>query len=483
MSFYGRALAPIALAAAIALFPLPQGLAPHAWYYFAVFAGVLLGLILEPLPGAAVGWIGICLVTLLSPWTYFSPEETARAGFEPASEAIRWGLSGFSNPTVWLIFSAFMFALGYERTGLGRRIALVLVRRMGGSTLTLGYAVTFADAILAPFTPSSTSRSAGTIYPILRNLPPLFDSLPNDPSARRAGSYLMWTGIAATCINSTLFLTAMAPNPLAVELVRKTTNVSISWVEWFLAMAPFGLSMILLLPLLGFVLYPPEVKRGERLREWARQELAGMGPLSRREILLAVLLVLALSTWIFGERFVDATTVGLAVISAMVVLGVLTWNDVLGHGQAWNTFVWFASLVTLASGLANVGFLNWIAGRMSAPLAGLPPTTALVVLTMAFFLLHYMFASITAHATALLPIMLAVGSSVPGMNMRDLAFLLCGTLGIMGILTPYASGPSPAYYGSGYLPARDYWRLGAIFGAIFLALYVLIELPWITWAR
>ena len=52
-----------------------------------------------------------------------------------------WALSGFSNSTVWLIFGAFMFALGYEKTGLGRRIALMLVKAMGRKTLTLGYAV------------------------------------------------------------------------------------------------------------------------------------------------------------------------------------------------------------------------------------------------------------------------------------------------------------------------------------------------------
>jgi len=163
----------------------------------------------------------------------------------------------------------------------------------------------------------------------------------------------------------------------------------------------------------------------------------------------------------------------------MVVLGVLTWNDVLGNRQAWNTLVWFASLVTLAAGLASVGFLHWFASRMSVHLADWSPTAALVILAIVFFLLHYMFASITAHVTALLPIMLAVGSSVPGMNLRHLALLLCGTLGIMGILTPYAAGPSPAYYGSGYLPSKDYWRLGAIFGAIFLVSYLILEVTWL----
>ena len=48
----------------------------------------------------------------------------------------------------------------------------------------------------------------------------------------------------------------------------------------------------------------------------------------------------------------------------------------------------------------------------------------------------------------------------------------------MGIITPFATGPSPVYYGSGYLPAADYWRLGAIFGVIFFAVFLAIGVPW-----
>ena len=57
--------------------------------------------------------------------------------------------------------------------------------------------------------------------------------------------------------------------------------------------------------------------------------------------------------------------------------------------------------------------------------------------------------------------------------------LLCLTLGIMGIISPYATGPSPVYYGSGYLPAGDYWRFGAIFGIVFLAALLAVGTPWL----
>src|SRR5258708_7312099 len=140
-----RALIPLAIGAFIALIPAPAGLSHHAWYYFAIFAGVVAALVLEPLPSPAIGVVGVTLVAVLARWVLASPEELAKAGFNLPSNALEWGLSGFSSSTVWLVFSAFMFALGYEKTGLGKRIALVLVKALGKKTLTLGYATVLTD--------------------------------------------------------------------------------------------------------------------------------------------------------------------------------------------------------------------------------------------------------------------------------------------------------------------------------------------------
>jgi hypothetical protein len=50
---------------------MPGGLAQHTRYYFAIFAGVIVGLMLEPIPGAAIGLIAITLVTVLCEWVFF----------------------------------------------------------------------------------------------------------------------------------------------------------------------------------------------------------------------------------------------------------------------------------------------------------------------------------------------------------------------------------------------------------------------------
>lgn len=247
LSNYWKALVPIVVGAVLLLLPIPEGLKPNAWYYFALFVAVIIALILEPIPAAAVGLIGVTAATvslLVVP--------------KPA-DAIKWALSGFQDGTVWLIFVAFMFALGYEKTGLGRRVALNLVKRLGKKTLGLGYAIALADLVLAPFTPSNTARSGGTIFPVIKNIPPLYGSEPG-PTARKMGSYIMWTAFATTCLTSSMFLTGLAPNLLALSLVKTTAKIDISWTEWFMGMAPVGLLLFVFLPWIVYKIYPPELK-------------------------------------------------------------------------------------------------------------------------------------------------------------------------------------------------------------------------------
>ena len=478
MKLSWRAIAPVAVADVLALVPAPPGLPQHAWFYFAIFAGVVVALMTEPLPGGAVGLIGVVAATVLAPYVLYAPADLAAPGFNAPNAALTWALSGFSNDTVWLIFAAFMFALGYDKSGLGKRLALTLVRKMGHNTLMLGYAIVAADALLAPVMPSNTARSGGTIYPIIRNVPALYGSRPNDPSARKIGSYIMWVAVASVAVTSSLFLTAFAPNLLAVAIVRRTAHIDIDWLTWFAGFAPVGIVLLLAVPLLAYWFYRPEITKSEEVSQWAASELAAMGPMRAHEMIVAALAILALTLWIFGARSINPTTVALVVIALMLLTKVFTWQQVIEYSAAWNTLVWLATLVTLADGLNRVGFVAWFANSVAGLLAGFSPASAMVVLVAIFFFAHYMFASGTAHATAMLPVMLGVGATIPGLPMQPYALLLCLTLGIMGVVAPYGTAPNLVYCGSGYLPLRDFWRLGAIFGVIYFALFAAIGIPW-----
>ena len=467
-----KAIFPLVVGSLILLIPTPNGLEPHAWQYFALFVAVITALILEPFPAAAVGLMGISLGAALN----LVPKTPGQA--PTTADAVGWALSGFSDGTVWLIFVAFMFAMGYEKTGLGKRISLLLIKTLGRSTLGLGYAVALADLALAPFTPSNTARSGGTIFPIIKNIPPLYGSTPeNEP--RKIGGYLMWVALATTCVTSTMFLTALAPNLLAMSLLEKTIKLKFEWGEWFTALAPACIILFLLVPWLTYVLYPPTIKRSNDAPNWAGAELANMGPITRKEWTMAGLAVVALVLWIFGGKLFSATTVALMVLSLMIIFDVVDWSDVTGNKAAWNVLVWFGTLVALADGLAKVGFLKWFATLAATSMSGLSMSALIMALVAMFFYVHYMFASLTAHTTALLPVILTTAAGIPGMPMRTLSLLVCATLGLMGILTPYATGPSPIYYGSGFISRKAFWILGLVFGTIFIAVLLAVDYPYL----
>lgn len=454
---------PIIVAIIVAIIPTPEGLSVNAQYFFAVFLGVIVALILEPIPAALIGLIGVSFSA-----AFGLVGETAKANRD-------WALSGFSNGVIWLIFAAFMFALGYKKSGLGKRIALLLVKALGKTSLGLGYAVAFADGILSPFMPSNTARSAGTIFPIAINIPQMFNSTPeNEP--RKLGAYISWVAIAATCVTSSMFLTALAPNLLAVSLVEKNTGILISWGEWFSTLALIMVPLFLLVPYITYLVYPPEQKTSPEAPAWAAKELENMGSITKKELIMLALGILALVMWIFGKAIgINGTVAALVVLCLLVLTKVIDWEDVITNKAAINVFIWFATLVAMASGLKKVGYLKWAAGLISSWLAGVDPVNIVIILVSLFFLFHYLFASVTAHVVALLPLFLGIGMNlIPAEMVPSLAILLVGSLGLMGIITPYATGPSPIWYGAGYISQATWWKLGAIFGAIFLASLVLL---------
>src|ERR1051325_5566769 len=265
-----RAAAPFVIGGALLLVPTPEGLTANAWHFFALFLATITGIITEPIPGAAIGMLGVFVAAVLG---LVRPVPT---------QATAWALSGFSNATVWLIFAAYMFACGYSKTGLGRRIALLMIRGLGKRTLGLGYAVTFADLALAPVTPSATARSSGSVYPVVRNIPELYDSHPDDASAKKVGAYLLYTALAASMVSSSMFITALAPNTMAIAMIAKATNVTIPWMLWFKGFLPIGIILTLVQPALLYVIYPPQIKDAPEAPRWAAAQLRRIDHVEQR---------------------------------------------------------------------------------------------------------------------------------------------------------------------------------------------------------
>ena len=442
------------------LTPMKPAAVPVAgWHMFALFVGTIIACITRPLPIGGVSILAFALTVL--------------TGTLPMDKAIL----GFGNSSIWMIAMAFFIARGFIKTGLGRRIALNFVRLFGKKTLGLAYSLIGVDLIMAPATPSNTARAGGVLYPIIKSLAQSFGSDPKDGTERKIGSFLVFAEYHGDMITAAMFMTAMAANPL-VQTLAKSSGVNISWGGWFLAALVPGIISLIVVPWLIYKMYPPEIKETPNAKQWAEKELDQMGKMTLPEKLMAVIFIIALVLWMTGSLTkIDASLAAFLTLGLLLVVGVLSWTDVLHETGAWNTLTWFSVLVMMAGSLTALGFIPWLSSSIGSMLHGMSWFLVLAILIVFFFYSHYLFASSTAHVTAMYSALLAVAISahVPPM----LAALLLGFFGNLNASTThYASGPAPVLFGSGYVPQNKWWSLNLVLGVFYLVVWIGIGSLW-----
>lgn len=450
-----------AVALVIWFIPVPEGVSDNAWHLFAIFAATILGIILKAAPMGTMCMMAIGFTAFTQ---VLAPGE--------AGKSITKALSGFGDKVIWLIGISFFIARGFIKTGLGNRIAFLFIRIFGKSSLGLAYGLGLADVCLAPAIPSNTARGGGIIYPIMKSMATSFDSVPEKPEThRKLGSYLTLNSYYMNLISSSMFLTGTASNPMCQKFAANL-GINITWMSWAAAGFIPGLAAFFIVPLVLYKLYPPELKKTGDAPRMAAEKLKEMGPISKNEWLMLLAFFILLILWIFGGSLsIDATTTAFIGLTLLLLTSVLTWEDVKSEKGAWDTIVWFAVLVMMASSLNELGFIGWFSDLIKQKIGGMTWTVAFPVIVLVYFFSHYIFASATAHVAAMYAALLGVGVAV-GIPPMLLAMML-GFLGsIYGVLTHYGHGPAPVFFGSGYVDLKSWWLRGLEIGIVLLVIYM-----------
>ncbi|MCL4265740.1 MAG: anion permease [Anaerolineae bacterium] len=455
-----RWLIPLAIGLFIWFIPPPEGVTQEAWHMLAIFVATIAGIIAKPLPMGAVAMIGITMTAVTQT---ISPTDA---------------LSGFGNTTIWLIVIAFFISRGFIKTGLGARIAYLFMTALGKKSLGLSYGLVASDLVLAPAIPSNTARAGGVVFPILTSIAKAYGSNPDDGTHRKLGAYLTKAAFQGTIITSAMFLTAMAANPLAAQLAADQ-GITITWGTWAIAALVPGIICLILIPLLLYKIYPPEIKETPAAAQIARDKLAEMGKMKGSEWIMLGAFFLLLVLWIFGPNRLgmDATTAALIGLAFLLLTTVLNWGDILNERGAWDTLVWFAALVMMATQLNKLGFIPWFSEQMGVMVEGYNWVPAFLVLSLVYFYSHYLFASNTAHVSAMYAPFLAV-ALVVGTPPLLAALVLAFFSNLFSSMTHYGTGPAPVLYGSGYVPMSDWWRLGLIISVINIVIWLGIGGVW-----
>jgi len=454
-----RLAVPFIVALVIWFLPRPEGVTADAWHLFAVFVATILGIILEPLPMGAIAVGGITAVTL--------------TGTLPLGDA----LSGFSHPVIWLVVIAFFISRGFIKTGLGARIACIFMKRLGRRTIGLGYSLIATDLVIAPAIPSITARAGAVIYPIVTAVAEAFDSRPGDGTERRIGSFLILNSFYGNLITSAMFLTAMAANPLSVQMAADR-GIDISWLGWAAAAIVPGLTSLLVVPFVLYKLFPPGIKDTPRAPELAQKRLTEMGPISRDETIMLATFALLLFLWIFGRQLhVHSAVAAMVGLTILLLTRVLTWKDILAERGAWDTFIWLSTLVMMGTYLNKLGLVGWFSQSVGGLFAGVGWLPAFLALSIIYFYSHYFFAGNTAHISSMYAAFLGVALAV-GTPPMLAALVLAFFSNLFSSMTHYGTGPAPVLFGSGYVRLADWWRLGLIISVVNIVIWLTVGGLW-----
>lgn len=367
------------------------------------------------------------------------------------------------------------------KTGLGDRIAMYFVKMMGKSTLGLAYGLAICEALICPAVPSSTARAGGIFLPIIKSLAGSVESWPNDKSARRLGAFLVQSQLQSAGNSSALFLTAAAQNLLCIKLAESLgVVIKSSWLTWFKFASLPALISLSATPFVVYILFPPEMKKTPEAPAIAKDKLKQMGRVTALEWTMIAIMIVTVALWIAGQYINLASVVAAMLgLSLLLLFGVLNWDDCLSEKSAWDTLTWFAVLIGMANQLNTLGIVKWISDnvakgldKMSMGWAG-----AFFILQLAYFFIHYLFASQTAHVGALYSAFLGMhlAAKVPG---QLAAMALAYNTNLNGALTHYSSGQAAVYYGGGYVKLPHVFRVGILVALVNIAIWIVISFAW-----
>ena len=275
-----------------------------------------------------------------------------------------------------------------------------------------------------------------------------------------------------------MFLTGQASNVLIAKFALDAAGYELTYGKWMLAMIVPGVVALLLVPLVIYKIYPPEVKHTPHATELANEELAKMGPMSRDERMMLMVFVLVALLWMTPSvHHIHYAVVALLGVAVLLLSRVLDWDDLMSQRPAWDVFIWYGGLVRMAEALGETGITKRFAEVVAGWTVGWTWWAALAVLLLIYFYAHYAFASITAHATAMFTpfVVVTLGAGAPA----TLAVLgLAAYSNLSASLTHYGTTHAPIYFGARYVTQRDWWRIGFVASTVTIPIWAVLGFTW-----
>lgn len=472
----------VALLALLAVLwmPMPKGLLPAGQVMLAILAFAVIVWMTEALDYAVSAVvIGALMIFLLA----FAPDAAKPAGAAMGTgPALGLALAGFSNSAVALVAAACFIAAAMTATGLDRRIALVVLSRVDARTNHIVIGAMVVGFLLSFIVPSTTARVA-CLVPIMMGFILAFKV---DKRSRFAGLLVITAAQTASVWNIGI-KTAAAQNMVAIGFIEKQLQTTITWTEWFIAGAPFSALMSVAVYFIMTRMMKPEMAEIAGGRDTIRQQLDGIGRMTAREWKLLAIVLVLLGFWatekVLHDFDTSSTTIAAIALMLLPRLGVMDWKE-SQRGFPWGTVVLFAIGISVGTALLKTNAAAWLANVIVQSL-GLQHASAfaiLMLLSLFLIVVHLGFASATALASTMIPIILSVLTAVqtPGINVVGMTMLLQFVVSF-GFILPVNAPQNMIAYGTDTFAARDFIRTGLVITLAAAGLLVIFALTYWPW--
>ena len=443
----------------------PVGLGVPAYDTAILFIATIAAIVSKVLPTGAVAILSIGAYALLHPGGEIGGKNTINAA-----------IGNFDNALIWLIVIAFMIARAFTKTGLGRRIALLLLSKFGQSSLRVAYCLGVADYLIAPATPSNTARTA--------IVSPIADSLAKaiNKDDKKLGQFLISSVSAMNDASAVGFQTGFAGNLALVGIASSVAGITLTFSTWATFLLVPSLVLLLIMPFVLYKVMSPETKATPEAPAFARKELGKMGSMTLGEWKLIAVFIGLIVMWVGGKALgLHSAASAFIGLSILLLTGVLNWDDVKTERGAWDTLIWFSVLMGLANQLKALGFTGWVGHQMSdflsVHMAGATPLMFLIAMMSLYLFTAYFFASGTAKVVALGPVMIGALMAL-GTSPMMAVLAVAGVTNVGCNLSTYSHARNPLLMGYGYHTDSEWMKIGLVISIVGFAIFMVAGLLW-----
>lgn len=377
-------------------------------------------------------------------------------------------ISGFSNAGWFLnLWAAFMGGV-LVVTGLGERMAYLILIKLGKTELSASYATNIASTILASCMPSNTALGA-LVCNIADNI---CNSLGYKPGEERGGASLMVSNLLTNTTNTWLFYTGTGCNAIGMALIIEATGRGITYLGWLKATWLPALVILALIPLICHSLFGP--KKADRKPvdlEFARKRLAEMGPMKAVEKRGLIIMGITILIWCTESLHGLSTNyVAFLMIFALLCpgIGCCKFEDIKNN-IPWAALIWLAFAMSFATCVNSVGGFQWIVDTVFGDVfVGMSFTSVMMIWLPIVVLSHIIFAGMNAMVAIMVPVSLTMANAM-GFDPYVTGLLTVMAVSVNANFLPFNSAPNMLFYGTGRFTVKQ-----EFIGAVIVAAMVIV---------